>query len=73
MTLMAASCPVFTCRPCHAHTHTSETHTLTGTLRRHNVFYTVQTICVIALHLNLALTGDFVHFYFPQKLTLYDL
>ncbi len=45
-----------------------------GTLHRHNGFYTVQTVCAIALHLNLALTEDFVHFYFPsQKLTLYDL
>ncbi len=34
----------------------------TGTLHGHNGFYTVQTICTIALHVNLALTGDFVHF-----------
>ncbi len=54
----------------HAHTHT---HTrarwflrFTGTLHRRNGLYTVQkqTVCVIALHLNLALTGD-SHFYFP--------
>ncbi len=51
----------------HTHTHT---HTLThvvfcgllGTLHRSNGFYTVQTVCAIALYLNLGLTGDFVHF-----------
>ncbi len=29
-----------------------------GTLHRRNGFYTVQTVCAIALHLNLALTWD---------------
>ncbi len=47
------------------HTHTL-THVvfcgLLGTLHRSNGFYTVQTVCAIALHLNLGLTGDFVHF-----------
>ncbi len=46
----------------HTHTHT-HTHTrwflwFTGTLHRRNGFYTVQTVSAIALHLNLALTGD---------------
>ncbi len=39
----------------HTHTHT-HTHTcwflwFTGTLHRRNGFYTVQTVCAIALHL----------------------
>ncbi len=56
------------CVRAHSHTHThTQTHTVwhlwfTGTLHRCNGCYTVQTVCVIALHLNLALTGDFVHF-----------
>ncbi len=29
-----------------------------GTFHRRNGFYTVQAVCAIALHLNLALTGD---------------
>ncbi len=40
-----------------------------GTLHRRNGFYTVQTIFSIALHLNLPLTGNFVHFYFLKKKT----
>ncbi len=46
----------------HTHTHT-HTHTrwflwFTGTFHKRNGFYTVQAVCAIALHLNLALTGD---------------
>ncbi len=45
----------------HAYTHT-HTHIvflwITGTLHRRNGFYTVQTVCATALHLNLAITGD---------------
>ncbi len=55
------------------HTHT-RTHThacwflwFTGTFHRRNVFYTVQAVCAIALHLNLALTGDGCISIFPQK------
>ncbi len=43
----------------------------TGTLHRRNGFYTVQTVCAIALqptlHLNLALTGDGAFQLSPQK------
>ncbi len=39
----------------------------TGTLHRRNGFYTVQTVCAIALHLNLALTGDGAFLLSPQK------
>jgi len=39
----------------------------TGTPHRRNGFYTVQTVCDIALHLNLPLTGDFVHFFIFKK------
>ncbi len=42
----------------HLHTHTCWFLWFTGTLHRRNDFYTVQTVCAIALHLNLALTGD---------------
>ncbi len=42
----------------HTHTHTRWFLWFTGTLHRRNGFYTVQTVCAIALHLNLALTGD---------------
>ncbi len=43
----------------HTHTHTPHTHThnmlvvmvLRGTFHRRNGFYTVQTVCAIALHL----------------------
>ncbi len=45
----------------------------TGTLHRRNGFYTVQTVCAIALHLNLVLTGDGAFLLSPKKLTLYDL
>ncbi len=38
-----------------------------------NGFYTVQTVCAIVLHLNLALTGDGAFLLSPQKRTLYDL
>ncbi len=38
-----------------------------GTLYRRNDFYTVQTVCAIALHLNLALTGDGAFQLSPQK------
>ncbi len=57
----------------HTHTHT-HTHTktcwflwLTGTFHRRNGFYTVQTVFSIALHLNLPLTRNIVHFYFLKK------
>ncbi len=40
---------------------------------RRNGFYTVQTVCAIALHLNLALTGDCISTFPKEKLTLYDL
>ncbi len=33
-----------------------------GTSHRRNGFYTVQTVFSIALHLNLALTGEFLNF-----------
>ncbi len=59
----------------HTHTHTHNTHTKThttfvfvncGDFHRRNGFYTVQTVFSIAptptLHLNLPLTGNFVHF-----------
>ncbi len=32
-----------------------------------NGFYTVQTVCAIALHLNLALTGDGAFIFPPPK------
>ncbi len=32
-----------------------------------NGFYTVQTVCAIALHLNLAITGDYAFILSPQK------
>ncbi len=35
----------------HTHTHTRWFLWFTGTLHRRNVFYTVQTVCAIALHL----------------------
>ncbi len=54
----------------HTHTHTN-THTLylwkAGTSHRCNGFYTVQTVCVITLHLHLALTGDCSFLLSPQK------
>ncbi len=37
------------------------------TLHRHNGFYTLQTVCAIALHLNLALTGDCAFLLSPRK------
>ncbi len=49
------------------------THTLlVATLHRRNGFYTVQTVFFLSpptptLHLNLPLTGNFVHFYFLKK------
>ncbi len=42
----------------HTHTHTRLFLWFTGTHHRRNGFYSVQTVCAIALHLNLALTGD---------------
>jgi len=59
----------------HTHTHTltlARTHTcwflwFTGTFHRRNGFYTVQTVCAIALHLNLALTGDGAFILSPKK------
>ncbi len=60
----------------HARTHT-HTHThrcgvwfaiLVGTLHWRNVFSTVQTVYSIVLHLNLALTGNFLHIYIFKKL-----
>ncbi len=62
-----------TCTETHTHARTHWFLWFTGTLHRHNGFYTVQTVCAIALHLNLALKGKFLHFYFLKKLTLYDL
>ncbi len=59
----------------HTHTHT-HTHVYLaiqmGTFHRRNGFYTVQTVCAIALHLNLALTGNILHFYNFKK-TLFSL
>ncbi len=49
------------------HTHVWWSAILVGTLHRRNGFYTVQTVFSIALHLNLPLTGNFVHFYFLKK------
>ncbi len=64
----------------HQNTNTYKTHTHTHTLvfmvygdSMCNDFYTVQTVCAIALHLNLALTGDCVSTFPTEKLTLYDL
>ncbi len=60
----------------HTHTHTTHTHTththrlvlmVNGTLHRLNGFYTVQIVFSITLHLNLPLTGNFLHFYFLKK------
>ncbi len=59
------------------HTHTTHTHTHTHTgfygLRGLSigvmVFILYKAVYAIALHLNLALTGD-VHFYFPSKNSL---
>ncbi len=53
-------------------TPTTYTHTcwflwFTGTLHRRNGFYTVETVCAIALHLNFALTGDGAFRLSPQK------
>ncbi len=62
---------IHTCIYTHTHTHT-HTYTcwflwFTGTLHRRNGFYTVQTVCAIALHLNLALTGDSAFLLSPRK------
>ncbi len=51
----------------HTHTHTCWFLWFTGTLHRRNGFYTVQAVCAIALHLNLALTGDCAFQLSPQK------
>ncbi len=51
----------------HTHTHTCWFLWFTGTLHRRNGFYTVQTVCAIALHLNLALTGDGAFLLSPPK------
>ncbi len=54
----------------HTHTHT-HTHVgfcgLWGLSIGVMVFYTVQTVCAIALHLNLALTGDCAFLLSPKK------
>ncbi len=42
-------------------------------MHKYNGFYTVQTVCAIVLHLNLALRGDYAFLLSPKKLTLYDL
>ncbi len=57
-------------RHAHTHTHTVWHMLFTGTLRRRNGFYTVQAVCAIALHLNLALTGDGA-FWDLKKNTIY--
>ncbi len=53
-----------TCMQAHTHTHT-HSHVVfpcfMGTLHRRNGLYTVQTVFSIALHLNLPLTGHFLH------------
>ncbi len=54
----------------HTHTHTNSHLWFTGTLHRRNGFYTVQTACAIALHLNLALTGDFSTFLKKKSLCM---
>ncbi len=51
----------------HTHKHTCWFLWFMGTLHRRNGFYTVQTVCALALHLNLALTGDGVFQLTPQK------
>ncbi len=64
--------------PTHTHTHTHTHNTcwflwLRGLSIGRNGFYTVQAVCAIALHLNLALTGDGAFLFPSKKLTLYDL
>ncbi len=65
--------PVWVQTHTHTHTHTrTHTHTclfllIVGTLQRRNGFYTILTAFSIALHLNLPLTGNFLHFYFLKK------
>ncbi len=49
----------------HTHTHTFWFLWFTGTLHRRNSFYTVQTVCAIAL--NLTITGDCAFLLSPQK------
>ncbi len=46
-----------------------------GTSHRRSGFYTVQTVCAIALHLNLALTGDcaFLHPPPPTKIKTHSV
>ncbi len=51
----------------HTHTHTRCFLWFIGTLHRRNGFYTVQTVCAIALHINLALTGDGAFLLYPKK------
>ncbi len=50
----------------HTHTHVGF-YGLRGTLHRRNGFYAVQTVCAIALHLNLALTGDGISTFPPKN------
>jgi len=65
----------------HIYTHTRaqsrtcmHTHTFVfvncGAVHMRNGFYTVQTIFSIALHLDLPLTENFLHFYFHKKNSL---
>ncbi len=58
----------------HTHTHT-HTHTLVFMVYGDSlgVMVFIQTVSAIALHLNLALTGDGAFLLSPQKRTLYDL
>ncbi len=52
----------------HTHTHTHCCFLwFTGTLHSRNGFYTVQAVCAIALHLNLALTGDSAFLLYRKK------
>ncbi len=52
----------------HTHTHTQVGFCgLWGLSIGVMVFYTVQTVCAIALHLNLALTGDCEFLLSPKK------
>ncbi len=51
-------CEMILFKHARTHTHTCCFLWFTGTFHRRNGFYTVQAVCAIALHLNLALTGD---------------
>ncbi len=54
----------------HTHMHTQSGICGLRGLHWRNGFYTVQTVCAIALHLNLALTGNFVHFLIFKENTI---